>query len=295
MNYVARLACGFGLVLASSVSASAQTYFNWMSPEITGAWSQGYKGQGVNITVVDDFSSRSRFYGNFGDGTRYMRHGEWTYKEIGMLAPSATLRQDDFSTNAQVKLYSGLNVLNMSYGMYAAANVSLTQLRWSAQESSIISYAKNGTAIAVKAAGNDSVAVTGVNADGKKDVLNLALVGTASAIFVGALDRNGTTTNKALIASYSNFAGTDAAVQNKFLMVGVRGDLTSLYGTSFAAPVVSAYAAVLGSKFTSATATQITNQLLNTARQDTVANYNIAIHGRGEASIARALAPTSIR
>ncbi len=83
-------------------------------------------------------------------------------------------------------------------------------------------------------------------------------------------------------------------MQNQFLAVGVRDDLTGLNGTSFAAPVVSGYAAVLGSKFTTATPVQITNQLLNTARTDTILNYSTAVHGRGEASIARALAPASI-
>ena len=97
------------------------------------------------------------------------------------------------------------------------------------------------------------------------------------------------------MATYSNFAGTDTNVQKNFVVVGVRGDVTGLNGTSFAAPVISAYAGVLGSKFTTATATQITNQLLTTARQDTILNYNVTIHGRGEASISRALAPVAIK
>ena len=77
--------------------------------------------------------------------------------------------------------------------------------------------------------------------------------------------------------------------------MGVEGNKTGLYGTSFAAPIVSGYAAIIGSKFTSANATQITNQLLNTARQDTIASYNASIHGRGEASLTRALAPVAIK
>jgi subtilisin family serine protease len=213
-----------------------------------------------------------------------------------MLAPSANMVQDDYSTRQQVRLATkGLNVLNMSYGMYASGSYTLSQIGWAAQESSIIQYAKYGSAVAVKAAGNDAVAVTGTNAQGNKDFLNLALVGAPSAIFVGALDRNGTTTAPASLASYSNFAGSDTAVQKNFLVVGVRGDLTGLYGTSFAAPVVSAYSGVLGSKFTKATPVQITNQLLNTARQDTLVNYSATIYGRGEASLSRALAPVSIK
>ena len=97
------------------------------------------------------------------------------------------------------------------------------------------------------------------------------------------------------MAGYSNMAGNDAAVQKQFLVVGVEGSKTGLYGTSFAAPIVSGYSAILGSKFTNSSATQITNQLLNTARQDTVSNYSVAVYGRGEASIARALAPVAIK
>jgi subtilisin family serine protease len=71
-------------------------------------------------------------------------------------------------------------------------------------------------------------------------------------------------------------------------------DGTNLYGTSFAAPQVSAYAAIIGSKFTTATPLQITDQLLDTARTDTIQGYDVAIHGQGEASLSRALAPQSI-
>ncbi len=77
--------------------------------------------------------------------------------------------------------------------------------------------------------------------------------------------------------------------------MGVEGDKTGLYGTSFAAPVIAGYASILGSKFKSASATQITNQLLSTARTDTILNYSPDIHGVGEASLSRALAPASIK
>ena len=82
-------------------------------------------------------------------------------------------------------------------------------------------------------------------------------------------------------------------------MVGVTGGAlaqggTNLQGTSFAAPQVSSYAAILGSKFPGATALQVTDQLLDTARTDTIRGYDITLHGQGEASLSRALAPLSI-
>jgi subtilisin family serine protease len=233
--------------------AMAQTVQSWMSPEVGDAWRQNYKGSGVTITVVDDFRSNSRFSGNLGYGVANMRHGEWTYNEALMIAPAANMRADDFNTAGAVALNRGLNVLNLSYGMYIAPNVAF---RWGSQEQSIVSYATNGNAVISKAAGNDAVAVNSVNRNGQIDALNYSLKGTKSAIFVGALSKNGTTTSQASMASYSNTAGTDETVQKQFLVVGVEGNKTGLYGTSFAAPIVSGYAAIIGSKFTSANATQ---------------------------------------
>lgn len=281
--------------VAKSSGGAAPTYQGWMSPEVADAWATGFRGQGATITTVDEFSGATYYSGNLGNGTQSLRHGEWTRLESSMIAPSATMASHDFLPSRSVTLAkSGLNVANLSYGMFAKAGYSVSQISWSAQEASLITYARNGTAMISKSAGNDSVAVVGTNRVGNTDYLNLALVGAQSAIFVGALDRNGTVDNKANLASYSNFAGGDPTVQNQFLTVGVRGDLTRLYGTSLAAPVVSGYAAVLGSKFTSATPTQITRRLLDTARTDTINGYNASVHGKGEASLTRALAPISI-
>lgn len=284
-----------GGVSTSIAQTTSPVFRNWMSPDVADAWAKGYKGQRTTITFVDDFTSGSRFTGNLGTGSLLLRHGEWTRLEGSMIAPLATLKSQSFYSGTTVNLASGLNVLNLSYAMYARGTYNLNQLAWSAQESSIINYARNGRAIVVKAAGNDGIAIGSSNAAGNKDFLNLALVGTQSAIYVGALTTNGTTSNPASLASYSNRAGTNTAVQSHFLVVGVDSSKTGLAGTSFAAPIISGYAAVLGSKFTSATPTQITNQLLNTARKDTLLNYNAATYGMGEASLSRALAPLTIR
>jgi subtilisin family serine protease len=279
----------------SPADNTSPTLAPWMSSEVGDAWSQGYKGQGVTITVVDDFKSSWGYYGNLSGTKQVLRHGQWTLKEAGMIAPSATMNTQDFTTGATVRLNSGLNILNLSYAMLAPTGYSESQIRWGAQERSIISYATNGSAIISKAAGNDAVPIGGINAAGKVDYLNLALKGAPSAIFVGALSRNGSTASPASLASYSNSAGTDAGVQRQFLVVGVEASKTGLYGTSFAAPIVSGYGAILGSKFTNASATQIVNQLLTTARKDTISGYNAAVHGQGEASITRALAPISMK
>lgn len=267
----------------------------WMNPEIADAWRQGYQGQGTYVTVIDSFSGAG-MRADFGFGSQVRAHGGWTFEQARLTAPRATMRQHDLSNNRAVRLQSRrLNVLNLSYGMFAEAGYEDSQLGWSAREASILRYAHGGNAVVVKSAGNDAVAVGSATAYGDQDYLASSLIGAQSALFVGALDKHGTVEDQARIASYSNIAGSDTRVQDQFLMVGIRSDLTGLYGTSFAAPTVSGYAAVLGSKFYTATPTQITNRLLETARTDTISDYDRAVHGRGEASIARALAPASIR
>lgn len=287
---VATLAlCLFG------TGAHSQTLRSWMSPEVGAAWAAGFKGKNTTITVVDDFRSSSLLSGNLGTGALRLRHGEWTAKEAGLLAPAATLRTRDFTSGTTVPLATGFNVLNLSYGMYAPAGYQASQIGWSAQERSIIGYAVNGNAVISRAAGNDGIAVGATNASGNVDYLDVALKGAKSALIVGALNTNGTTAKPATLASYSNFAGADATVQKQFLVVGVEGSKTGLYGTSFAAPLITGYSAILASKFTSATPTQVANQLLSTAHKDTVANYTAARYGQGEASLTRALAPVAIR
>jgi subtilisin family serine protease len=283
------------LALLACMSVQAQTSFSWMSPEVGDAWREGYKGSGVTITVIDDFKSTRGLRGNLGDGLKSLRHGEWTLKEASMIAPAATMRARDFNTSKTVDLNRGLNVLNLSYGMFAPAGYTADQIGWKAQESSVINYAQNGQAVISKAAGNDSIPIGTVNKAGNVDYLSVALKGAQSAIFVGALTTNGTTIAPASLASYSNMPGVDATVQRQFVVVGVEGHKTGLYGTSFAAPIISGYSAILGSKFTQASPPKIATQLLNTARQDTISNYNLATHGRGEASIFRALSPVTIQ
>ncbi|WP_084507928.1 S8 family serine peptidase [Mesorhizobium sp. WSM3224] len=294
---MAALCHGGGSICVSAttpVARTTQAVQSWMSLDVGAAWAAGYKGKGVTITIVDDFSSTSRFSGNFGIGVQTQRHGEWTREEASMIAPSATIRSKDFSTGSAVPLAAGRNVLNLSYGMYTTAGYSVNQIGWAPEEASIISYATRGSAVVSKAAGNDAVAVGGVTG-GQQDYLDLALIGKSTAIFVGALSTNGTTANKAQLAWYSDYAGSNPLVQSHFLVVGVEGDKTGLYGTSFAAPIISGYAAIIGSKFTKATPVQITNDLFNTARTDTLANYDPSIYGKGEASLSRALAPVAIK
>ena len=266
---------------------------SWASSDVKAAWTQGYLGRGTTVTVVDDYAA-TPVSGKLVDSqpTQILPHGSWTSMQVGMLAPLAKVEQVQFG-NAAIPLSTGLNIMSLSYGIYASTIYS--GINYNAQSQSLIDMASNGTAVVVKAAGNDAVAIGAANSSGKKDFFNDALKNGLSTIFVGALDDNGTADKKTSKAWYSNYAGSDAVAQKRMLFVGVRADITGLYGTSFAAPIVSAYASLLGSKFRSASATAISNQLLNTARTDTIAFYDPTVYGKGEASLSRALAPVTIR
>jgi hypothetical protein len=280
---------------ATNSSTLAQT-FSWMSPEVSQAWNKGLFGQGTTMTFVDDFSSSKGLSGNLGLGTYTMRHGEWTLYEAALVAPLANIKAHDFYSGKTIALAPNkLNILNASYGVYHSKAYATQNVYWGPQELSMVAYANTGKAVISKAAGNDAIAVGTPNSTNSVDGLNVLLKGAPSAILVGALLRNGTTSNKSDLAWYSNKPGNDTVYQNMFLSVGVESNKTGLAGTSFAAPIVSGYAAILGSKFKTATPTTIVSQLLTTARKDTIRMYDPSLHGRGEASLSRALAPAAIQ
>jgi len=281
-------------LLASVFAAQAQTASSWMSSDVGQAWASGYKGQGVTIQVVDQFRSNQTYLGTMTGSLARGTHGAWTATQAGMVAPLANVVATDFNQTKALSLASGLNVINASYGVMAAAGYKVNNLRWDPLQKSIMDYANSGKALVVKSAGNEGIAVGTANSQRAEDYLSKGLIGAKSAIIVGALSRNGSPDAQASMASYSNYAGNNAAVQNQFLVVGVESGKLGLAGTSFAAPVVSGYAAIVGSKFTSATPTQVASQLLDTARTDTIKDYSVNIHGRGEASLSRALAPRMI-
>ena len=280
---------------ASTTTGTLPPFFAWMSRDVQEAWRAGFFGQGTRVTVVDDYQTTDTLTGNFGTGQLTQRHGDFTRLQASLIAPQANIATVDVSQTSPLILSSGLNILNLSYSL--PSSVRTTNL--GAFQQSISDHGNFGRAVVVKSAGNNSVAIDGRVPLGQFDILNLSLLqgcsDGCSTIFVGALEKNGTPTAPARIASYSNFAGSNAVAQQRFLTVGVETGQTGLAGTSFAAPIVSGYAAILGSKFTTATPTQIANQLLNTARTDTIQNYSAQIHGRGEASLANALAPFSLQ
>ena len=161
-------------------------------------------------------------------------------------------------------------------------------------------------AVITKAAGNDKIL-------SEYEPLNWFLAKDSDIrgrlLIVGALDQAGSVTNPSSIASYSNTAGNDTDVSSRFLLasgttpfyngqVAINGfNVNQGDGTSFAAPRVAGYVAIVRSKFPNLSASKTASILLETARYDTLACYkraggcDKAIYGAGEASLSRALAP----
>ena len=169
-------------------------------------------------------------------------------------------------------------------------------------------------AVIVKAAGNDSI--TSDKEPFNKALANDELI-NQRLLIVGALDRVGFASDPASLASYSNTAGTDVSVASRFLVTsgttpfgdgylalngdpiagtdfGPDGRTLSGGGTSYAAPRVTGYVAILRQKFPNLNGEKSTSILLDTARYDTLTCHptcDPAIYGKGEASLSRALAP----
>ena len=303
------LSCGFTVnaqtldIVETGVNWKAVngTYKSWMHPDVINAWKSGYKGTGNQIIVIDSYSG-SPLDGNLNGTDMSMSHGVWTSMESKMIAPHASVIGLDWNAkaNSTIPIHGKyLNIVNASYAIYGSPNTDYLG-KLPTLHNGVVAAGISGKAIIVKAAGNDSLNMgesKNTPSGPQTDVLNAQLKKSPTTIFVGALSSNGGTdaTNQAVLAGYSNKPGTDNDYQKRFLVVGVDDQQTGLAGTSFAAPIVSGYAAIVKSKFIKATPRQVTNQLLTTARTDTISGYDIKLHGKGEASLSRALAPVSLK
>ncbi len=163
-------------------------------------------------------------------------------------------------------------------------------------------------AVLTKAAGND-----GMDAGLLPD--NLAFVGDESigtrVLIVGALTSYYDNDNPAQLAQSSNVAGSNPNIRARFLVDngfapfntivtigGVNQDaeiaFTTLFGTSFAAPRVAGYAAIVRHKFPNLTGVNTADIMLETATYEGLVCFpNCAenIYGQGRVDIGAALAP----
>lgn len=313
------------------------TYYDWMHSDVGLAFDPNelggaITGVGSHLAILDNFSGTT-YEGNLDGTIQSLTHGGWTALQSNLVAPGATLATIDQPSGRKDRSglisdhYSAdaaLQVVNLSFGLFDPVGTVVNEdysFGYSIWDSLVDEAWKlNGDAVLVKAAGNMS---GGTVDEGTMmfgfpfsapyvDTLNISLIGAQNALFVGALDGNGTVANPASIASYSTISGDNDAVQSMFLVAGVEVGMTGLAGTSFAAPIISGYAALIGDKYyetldaVANPAELVVDRLLETAHMDRIAVGNSCeawdgancvlstVYGVGEADLYRALAPNSI-
>ena len=252
-----------------------------------GTWTDGFD-LGTYLAVQNlAVNLSSPFYGIAKDASIY-RNDFLTYQSNtnGLFSQ---LKNWGTGTDASSVLFRSLQVVNLSLGGTSTnrvINQAVYALQLNYANASIVS-----DTVFVKAAGNESCVISSSNCDPNNPVFYNSPQYKNKSIIVGALNQAGGS-----IASYSNQAG---AYSDRFLVADGRGiyDSTAgtyVQGTSFAAPRVAGYAAILRQKFPNLNAEKSSSILLDTARYDTLScnpNCPSNIYGMGEASLSRALAP----
>jgi hypothetical protein len=304
------------------------------STDVLAAWNKGWTGKGVNILISDSFANRAGCTNGNGNC-----HGVIVMMKTDYIAPGASkfglnaglTSGTAFDINgANLTSSKAINVINMSWGsvnpgdswncnngcgtapdtgryntgIAATATVHNALINVFNGVTSLTNLSNFSNAVIINAAGND-------NLDTKYSLTALALSGNTNVasrlLVVGALDKNGTVASPATKASYSNYAGSNSAISDRFVMangtmpwtagsvkIGGTNFAGDYSGTSFAAPLVAGYAAIVMQKFPNLSAASTSNIILDTARTDTLSCHpscSSAIYGKGEASLSRALAP----
>jgi len=301
------------------------------SQDVLDAWTKGWTGKGVNILLIDSYANKATCTYSNRDC-----HGIMTMANADFIAPGATKFGLDYhfagvafdANGTNLTSSKSINIINMSWG-YVSQNswncnngtctaptdaVYKAGIAYTATAHAALIRGLNGAvnfpnlknisnSVITKAAGNDNLSAI-------YELTTLALSANTNIagrlLVVGALDKNGTVSSPASKASYSNFAGNNANISDRFVMaygdmpwgegdVKINGsNFSFVQGTSFAAPLVAGYAAIVMQKFPNLNAVKTSSIILDTARYDTLACYpncDRAIYGRGEASLSRALAP----
>jgi hypothetical protein len=292
--------------------------FTTPSTDVLAAWNNGWTGLGKNILTIDTYENA-----NMCNPLSYNNllncHGITTALISGLttaIAATPYLLDSsgllDYSGTASIRNFDGtvatpasMNVVNLSY-TYIGANAQINSNTATSFLRSNYQGFDLSNAVITKAAGNH--AVTSNN-----DVFSKTLADNSNTaarlLIVGALNGNGSLTSRVDIADYSNTAGTYTPVSNRFVLANGNAPWSTggVYingwlipgppinaGTSYAAPLVAGYAAIVQQKFPGLNAANTSNIILDTARYDTLTCYpscDTSIYGKGEASLSRALAP----
>lgn len=199
----------------------------------------------------------------------------------------AVLKDWGVGADARSHLYQEVKVVNLSLSSGSRDPV-LNQSLFDSQ----LAYASTSTtpdAVYVKAGGNFACVASEPGCDPINQVLYSAAAFKDKTILVGALDKPA-----GRLADYSNKAGRYA---DRFVVADGRGIHNTeggyVDGTSFAAPRVAGYAAIIRHKYPNLSAANTARAILDSAvwnpawGDKTPATQ--ALYGQGEASLSRAL------
>lgn len=315
----------------NNATNSGPALVDQLNPEVTAAWAQGWTGKGVNVLVSDNLINIGLCSGN----SSYC-HPVKTAMNLALTAPGATIYGSDYGFNTAAVDMRGntlsgttpINVINLSWFYQASWNcgngncTAPTAAQYNSELASLtgvhqgfVNILNGTTAIPNISNLNNAVVVIAAGNDGLDAKYNLTVNALANAdsvksrtLVVGATTSNGTTASPTTIASYSNRAGSVSAISDRFVLangnlpysntVTLNGALSNGgMGTSYAAPVIAGYSAIVMQKFPNLSAPQVASVILDTARYDTLScntapgGCDPSIYGRGVASISRALAP----
>jgi hypothetical protein len=302
--------------------------------EVIDAWNKGWTGKDVNVLIEDELTGQ---HGVITGLLAYRYAPGANYYGFNIVGNSfATQVFFNQLENPQSGAYGSnikLGVVNQSYtanmsaligrnqnsGAWTTDELSRARIAYTGSQVSTINRMKDAgvtgqltqfkfsDAVITKAAGNDSILAEYEPLNwflAKDDNINSRLLIVGALNQAGSVDSTSTT-----LATYSNTAGNDADVSSRFLVasgttpfysgqVAIGGRSVSQGdGTSYAAPRVAGYVAIVRSKFPNLNASNTASILLDTARYDTLTCYktpagcDIKIYGKGEASLTRALAP----
>lgn len=302
--------------------------------DVRQAWRDGWTGAGVNLLIIDGFGAPGRTGATHGyvvgasaveiaPGANYFALDVGLEPFVRYTAGSGRLERPD-STIAPFN--TRIDVINMSFGTDPINPATITQTELRRRLIGINTdflyndvlggdlLTKADNAVLVKAAGNES-------ADSFLVLENAAFVfldvTKSRSLIVGALDKYARS-NNARLAGYSNRAGIIPAMQERFLVeyggspfpvravicdAGVsgcrNGQLAATafdVGSSFAAPRVAGFAALVRHKFPSLSGAQTAKILLDTATYQGLACHRssscaVSIYGQGRVDIGTALSP----
>ena len=301
--------------------------------EVIDAWNQGWTGKDINVLIEDSltvqhgvitgllayrYAPGANFYGFNIVGNSLATNvffNQLNSNQSGVYANNIKLGVVNQSYTANIT-----SLIHRDQSISPWTETELLKARKDYESSSFstvnrmkdiglsgqLTQFKFSDAVITKAAGNDSLF-------SEYEPLNWFLAKDSKInsrlLIVGALNQAGSADTPSTLATYSNTAGTDADVSSRFLVasgttpfysgqVAIGGNSVSQGdGTSYAAPRVAGYVAIVRSKFPNLNATNTASILLDTARYDTLEcskNGGVCdpkIYGKGEASLSRALAP----